>query len=546
MQELTNFINALKQSQLIETAELKTAVRQFQAEMNSAGLQTAELTIRQLCDFLVQNSLVTSWQAEKLAAGKFRGFFLGKYKLLRVLGAGGMSVVYLAENRLLGQRRAIKVLPKSKIADSSFLERFYLEARAAAALDHLNIVKTYDIDNQEDQHYMVMEFVEGQDLSAVVKQVGKLSIETSIDYLMQAAKALQYAHQAGLIHRDVKPSNFLVTSDGQIKLMDLGLAKFLESSASLTMMHNETMLGTADYLSPEQAINSHEVDQRTDIYSLGGTMYFMIAGHPPFPEGSIAQRLVRHQSVKPPTLKSLRSECPDFLSNICDWLMEKLPENRCQNCGELVRQLQRWVDDPTVSLDRPTPDLSSKIAPLEKTPNAANPVSISTKERDAPPKIVISSNKVASPKTSGPSQATVAAQKIAPVAAFETVEPGKAVDLGTPVKSAPGETPNFDDISVPAGKPAIEIDPQLQVAPSFAIKIQPKSKVAGMAIDTGPSNRIKPSASSASSPGQPSSDASSDASSKKGRAVWMLGGLGLLLLFTIVFLIWVFMQSAGT
>lgn len=349
MSTAANLIELVKQSQLVEAAKLAAAVAAF--DPATAKVKPgAEATAADMARHLVRRQLITTWQAEKLLSGKTKGFFLGKYKLLEPLGAGGMSFVYLAENQLLGQRRAVKVLPKSKVTDSSYLERFYREARAAAQLNHPNIVRTFDIDQQGDQHYMVMEYIEGEDLSSLVKRVGPLPIGDAVNYLRQTAAALQHAHRAGLIHRDVKPGNLLLNKQGQVKLLDLGLAKFTGQASDLTVVHNETLMGTADFLAPEQALNSHLVDLRADIYSLGGTFYFLVAGHPPFPDGTVAQRLVRHQSVDPPTLISLRPDCPPFLSQLCEWMMRKKAEERCLDCGEIMEWVDRWQRDPNIAL----------------------------------------------------------------------------------------------------------------------------------------------------------------------------------------------------
>ena len=184
--------------------------------------------------------------------------------------AGGMSTVYLAEHTLMQRRVAIKILPKNRVEDSSYLARFQREALAAAQLDHKNIVRVYDIDNQENVHFIVMEYVEGRDLQQIVKTEGPLDYIPAADYIRQAADGLAHAHKAGLIHRDVKPANLLVDRKSVVKVLDLGLARFTEEDkASLTVAFDENVLGTADYLAPEQAIDSHGVDHRADIYSLG-------------------------------------------------------------------------------------------------------------------------------------------------------------------------------------------------------------------------------------------------------------------------------------
>ena len=235
-----------------------------------------------------------------------------------------MSHVYLAEHTLMQRRVAIKVLPKNRVEDSSYLGRFHREARAAAALDHRNIVRAYDIDNDGDVHFLVMEYVEGSDLQSVVKEQGPLDYARAADYIRQAAKGLHHAHQAGLIHRDVKPANLLVDPHNVVKLLDLGLARFTEDQlASLTVAYDENVLGTADYLAPEQAINSHGVDGRADIYSLGCSFYYLLTGQPPFPEGTLPQRLAMHQKSPPPDIRLKRPDAPQDLIDICLRMMAK-------------------------------------------------------------------------------------------------------------------------------------------------------------------------------------------------------------------------------
>ena len=157
-------------------------------------------------------------------------------------------------------------------------------------------MRCYDVDNEGDTHYIVMEFIEGKDLNTIVKQEGPLPLELACNYIAQSAEGLEHAHENGLIHRDVKPANLLVDTKGIVKILDLGLALFSDNErASLTVEHNENVLGTADYLAPEQAVNSHKVDHRADIYGLGCSLYFLLTGHPPFPEGTLAQRIAKHQ-----------------------------------------------------------------------------------------------------------------------------------------------------------------------------------------------------------------------------------------------------------
>lgn len=303
-----------------------------------------------MADAMVASETLTRWQADKLLQGKHKGFFLGSYRLLRPLGKGGMGAVFLAEHEMMRRRCAIKVLPHTQIKEgSSVLKRFYVEAQAVAALDHQNIVRAYDVskevkDNKEI-HYLVMEYIDGSDIQAMVQERGVLDCIQAADYLRQTANGLAHAHEAGLVHRDIKPANLLVDSRGVVKILDLGLARFFDDSgqASLTTAHNETVLGTADYLSPEQALNSHDVDLRTDIYSLGCTAYFMLTGHPPFPEGSVAQRLVAHQVKEPEPITSERKDVDPQFVQIVEHLMAKKADQRPQNATEVSQLLSAWL-----------------------------------------------------------------------------------------------------------------------------------------------------------------------------------------------------------
>jgi len=267
------FIEFVQRSQLVPEDQLKKSLLELKAREHNKLPADADV----VAAHLVKDELLTTWQVGKLMSGKSKGFYLGKYKLLGHLGTGGMSSVYLAQHVLMNQKRAIKVLPRSKVGDSSYLARFHLEARATASLDHPNIVRAYDVDNEGNQHYLVMEYVDGSDLQTMVTNNGPLSHEQTANYIAQSAIGLANAHENNLIHRDVKPANLLIDPNGVVKVLDLGLALFSESDFdSLTIAHNENVLGTADYLAPEQALNSHEVDHRADIYGLGCTMYFSV------------------------------------------------------------------------------------------------------------------------------------------------------------------------------------------------------------------------------------------------------------------------------
>lgn len=335
-----NFVDYVERSRLVEEDQLSASLDQLRRAHGGTLPDDADV----VAAHLVQADLITQWHADKIFDRKYKGFFLGKYKLLRHIGSGGMSSVYLAEHTLMKRRRAIKVLPKARVNDSSYLARFHLEAQATASLDHPNIVRAYDVDNDGDTHYLVMEFIEGKDLQHVIKQEGPLPLELACNYVAQAAEGLLYAHQNNLIHRDVKPANLLIDEKGVIKLLDLGLALYSDDAkASLTVSHNENVLGTADYLAPEQAVNSHKVDARADIYGLGCTLYFLLTGHAPFTDGTLAQRIAKHQTQMPEDIRKDRPECPRDLVDICVKMMQKKPDRRYQTMREVSDVLRNWL-----------------------------------------------------------------------------------------------------------------------------------------------------------------------------------------------------------
>jgi len=345
-QSAKSFLSLLEKSRIIADDSLKSALTELADIADGEKVDTEKLA-----SHLVDSGLITSWHVDKLLDGKYKGFFLGKFKLLGHLGTGGMSSVYLAQHKVSQQTRAIKVLPRKRVSDKSYLDRFYREGQAAAALNHSNVVRIYDICQEADTHYMVMEHVKGADLYEIVKDDGFLSPEVAADYVLQAAEGLAHAHEKGMVHRDIKPANLLRTQEGVVKILDLGLALFQqEEEESLTVLHNEKVMGTADYLSPEQAVNSHNVDHRADIYSLGCTLYFLLTGKPPFSEGSLAQRIAMHQTQDPPSLLETRANLPPELVKICEKMMRKNPDERYRDCEHLRQAVVGFLARQTASV----------------------------------------------------------------------------------------------------------------------------------------------------------------------------------------------------
>lgn len=329
-----SFLSMLQKSGIVPEDRLKQSLAEL--SKRAAG---RTIGLDELSEHLIESGVITGWHSEKLQSGKYKGFFLGKYKLLGHLGTGGMSSVYLAEHTITRQKRALKVLPRKKVDDKSYFDRFYREGRAAASLSDPNVVRIHDICDEDDIHYMVMEYVQGKDLYEVVKEGGPLDYDLALNYTLQTAKGLQHAHDMKLVHRDVKPANLLLTDDQVVKILDLGLALLTEDEESLTVLHNERVMGTADYLAPEQAVNSHDVDHRADIYGLGCTLYFLLTGHPPFPNGSLAQRIAMHQTQEPLEITEDRPDCPMEIIALCKRMMKKSADDRFQSCSDVIKAI---------------------------------------------------------------------------------------------------------------------------------------------------------------------------------------------------------------
>jgi serine/threonine protein kinase len=334
-----DLLDLVRKSGLIEPERLEAFVGQL---ADGAATEPRELVAR-----LVEAGLLTNFQGEQFLLGKWRGFTIGKYKVLERLGSGGMGTVYLCEHLVVRRKVAVKVLPTSKADNPSALGRFYREARAAGVLDHPNLVKAHDIDQDGGLHFLIMDYIDGSNLQEIVVRFGPMSVERAAHYVAQAAAGLQHAHDAGLVHRDVKPANILLDRAGTIRVLDLGLARFSDPTDQLTLKYDDkNVLGTADYVSPEQALNSHEVDARADIYSLGATFYFLLTGQPPFPGGKIAQKLIWHQVKEPTPVGQLRPELPEELAAIVTKMMAKDPARRYQRPAEVIEALSPWTALP--------------------------------------------------------------------------------------------------------------------------------------------------------------------------------------------------------
>ncbi len=428
---LDSFLAVVKRSGLLSEEQLTAALDKFRA---ADGVVT---DAKPFAEFLVRQKQLTVWQAEKVLQGKHKGFFLGRYRLLSLLGKGGMSTVFLAQHTVMKRFCALKVLPAKRVHDASYLGRFHREAQAVAALDHPNIVRAYDVDMTADAgvdiHFLAMEFVQGKSLLELIQEKGPLSITDAAEYVRQSALGLEHAHKAGLIHRDIKPGNLLVTPTGVLKVLDLGLARFFDDNDhSLTVQHDEKVLGTADYISPEQAIDSHKVDRRTDIYSLGCTLYFLLSGHPPFNSGSLAQRLVAHQTRPAPPITNDRPEVPVELQAIMEKMMAKKAEDRYQTAQEVADAVAHW--------QKPSPAKVAAAAPVTPIVAMASPAKAAPAPAPAavkPASAVAKVPKAKTPLTATPSSTPSVSAKANPAKKKSSAGSGVGTVAAKPAKVAP-------------------------------------------------------------------------------------------------------------
>jgi len=321
---------------LITPAELKEALRAVSRE---GRVKPADLR-----EELVRRELVTRWQWKELAAGRTR-FQVdgGRYVLLEQIGQGGMGAVYKARHVRMKRIAALKVIRPEALRETQLKARFRREVDVCSRLQHEHIVQTVDVGEDDQGLYLVMEYVEGSDLAGLVKREGVLSPGEAAAIGLQAAAGLAYAHASGVVHRDIKPQNLLLSTAGSVKILDMGLARLTDTSEGddhTSLTHEGTVMGTVDYMAPEQARDTHRADQRSDLYSLGATLYYLLVGRPPFAGGTLLEKLTRLANDSPPSVGQFRVDCPAPLIAVIDRLLAKRPEERFQSAEELVRALQ--------------------------------------------------------------------------------------------------------------------------------------------------------------------------------------------------------------
>ncbi|WP_435008926.1 protein kinase domain-containing protein [Tundrisphaera lichenicola] len=332
----SRFRQAALQSTLIDEAALDACWEQIPPEK-----RTPDAIDRRLARQTITSGKLTLWQAQQILAGRSNGYRIDKYVLLDLLGRGGMGRVYLARDLRLNRLVALKILSQERMNNPRAITRFLREAKVGAQLQHENLVRVYDEGESGGIRYLVMEYIEGKNVGQVIGELGSIPWPTAARLARQVALGLEHARLKDLIHRDVNPCNILITKDGTAKLTDLGLAIDLNDTDNVT--RDGATVGTFDYVSPEQARHSRSVDTRADLYSLGCTIFHMIAGRVPFPVASLPEKLYAHQLHDPEPLTDLVPGVPEGLSEVVRKMMRKLPEERYQTPLEVAQALELYA-----------------------------------------------------------------------------------------------------------------------------------------------------------------------------------------------------------
>jgi eukaryotic-like serine/threonine-protein kinase len=345
---------------------------------------------RDLARELIQLELLTPYQANQLLTGKGRSLLVGPYQILERLGEGGMGRVFKVRHLRLCKLVALKVIRPERVTDPVASARFLREIQAAARLAHSNVVLVFDTGEADGVPYYAMQYVPGTDLARLVKQRGPLPVAQACNYVSQAAHGLQHIHESGMVHRDIKPSNLMVTAappaadpaastrsaPDVVKICDLGQARLCEEAEdgprrpALTQLG--VVMGTADYMAPEQAVNSREADIRSDIYGLGCTLYFLLTGRPPYPGGTALEKLMRHQLEDPEPVERLRPDVPPGVAAVLRRMMARQPSERYQTPAEVAAALAPFASPgiPVTVVPQPVPADGEAGPPVLLTPDA--------------------------------------------------------------------------------------------------------------------------------------------------------------------------------
>lgn len=371
-------------------------IEQFRQQVVHGGLMSdAELSavlgrippdkrpgnVESLASELVRAGKLTKYQAAAIYQGKTKGLVLGDYVVLDKLGQGGMGMVLKAQHRRMKRLVAIKVLTSANRAPTA-VKRFYREVEMAARLSHPNIVAAYDSGEHEGILYLVMEYVEGKDLGALIKQRGAMAVKGAINCVLQTARGLQYAHSRNVIHRDIKPGNLLIDNDGNVKILDMGLARYVDPDQGAQidaerLTQTGQVMGTGEYMAPEQATDPRNADHRADIYSLGCTLYRLLTGRPPYMADTLVTMLLAHRDWPTPSLCDAVPNLSPSVDAIFQKMVAKRPEDRYQSMAEVAADLEAFLAGrpPSIAVaPGPSAATPQKAAPAPQAVASARPV----------------------------------------------------------------------------------------------------------------------------------------------------------------------------
>jgi len=365
---LATLVSALRESCVLDSAETEDL------EILSDRFREPESLVAELR----RRGAVTPYQVERILAGEGKGLVLGQYVLLEPIGQGGMGQVFKARHQRMKRLVAVKVIRKDLAIAPEDIRRFTKEIEAAAQLMHPNIVMAFDANEIDGTLFFVMEHVEGTDLAKLMKQNGTLSVAQACDYIRQAACGLAHAHERGLVHRDIKPSNLMLTTTNVVKLLDLGLARLQEAASNPggQLTGTGAIMGTPDFMSPEQGRDSRNVDIRSDLYSLGCTLYCLLTRQVPFPGGTFTEKLLKHNMEEPLPVHELRPDVPAEVAAIVRKLLAKDPDDRYQTPAALAAALAPFAANH--SLAESAPDSKTFSAPVSAGQPVARPTSRDT------------------------------------------------------------------------------------------------------------------------------------------------------------------------
>lgn len=360
-------------SGLLTQEEIDEAIDLVRAELRNPKKVVSD---ERLSAKLVELGRLNKWQAEQLRAGRTK-FNLGPYHIIDSCGQGGMGHVFKAEHTVMGRVVAVKVLPRHKSTPEAIVS-FTREIRAQAQLDHENLVRAYDAGQDGNVHFLVTEYVPGTDLRRLIRRHGRLSMSAASSIMSQASRGLEHAHNRGLLHRDVKPGNLLVTPEGHTKVSDLGLAGYF-SEAEQTDSRGGKVVGTADYLAPEQIMQPDRLTPALDIYSLGCTLYYAVTGKVPFPGGTAREKARMHCQLAPLDPRRLNPELDDSFVEVLADMMAKDPSLRIQTANEVMKRLAPWSkggmpEFGPVAVGAPTP--------LGAVPQMRRPIPLAMKDTE--------------------------------------------------------------------------------------------------------------------------------------------------------------------